>query len=170
MGMEQIDIGRIRQYIQQKMDEKGITRNELTKNSKVARGTVDHFFDGSTVSPAFDRVCYMILSVGGSVDEALGLEREKKYVMVPSNREDKAETVDAYERLIRAKNAHMQELEQQNRRLREQNRRLAGWHRFFLIENVFLLLVTIADLMIPTFGYFRGKMESLMHPSSRLWG
>ena len=50
MGMEQIDIGRIRQYIQQKMDEKGITRNELTKNSKVARGTVDHFFDGSTVS------------------------------------------------------------------------------------------------------------------------
>ena len=112
----------------------------------------------------------MILSVGGSVDEALGLEREREYVMVPSNGEEKAETVDAYERLIRAKNAHMQELEQQNRRLREQNRRLAGWHRFFLIENVFLLLVTIADLMIPTFGYFRGRMESLTHPSSRLWG
>lgn len=170
MGTEQIDIGRIRQYIQQKMDEKGITRNELTKNSKVARGTVDHFFDGSTVSPAFDRVCLLIMAVGGSVDEALGLEREKKYVMVPSSGEDKTETVDAYERLIRAKNAHMQELEQQNKRLREENRRLTRWHRVFIIENVLIALVTIADMMIPTFGYFRGRMESMMHPSSRLWG
>ena len=170
MNSGNVDLTRIRQYIQQKMDEKGITRNEMAKRSKVARGTVDHFFDGSTVSPAFDRVCLMIMAVGGSVDEALGMEREKEYVMIPSSGEGKAETVDAYERLIRAKNAHMQELEQQNKRLREENRRLTRWHRVFIIENVLIALVTIADMMIPTFGYFRGRMESMMHPSSRLWG
>ena len=206
MNSGNVDLTRIRQYIQQKMDEKGITRNEMAKRSKVARGTVDHFFDGSTVSPAFDRVCLMIMAVGGSVDEALGMEREKEYVMIPSSGEGKAETVDAYERLIRAKNAHMQELEsqneklirnqsehmaemesqnerllqakeahrleleQQNKQLREENRRLVRWQRMFIIENVLIALVTIADMMIPTFGYFRGKMESMMYPSSRLWG
>lgn len=75
--MEEIN-DRVRKYITQRMEARHMSMADLAKKSGLARSTIDHFFDCTTVSPAFDRVCQMVTAVGGSVDEATGKKANGK--------------------------------------------------------------------------------------------
>lgn len=73
-----VDLDRIRSYIRQLMAENHVTVAKLAEKTGIAKGTLDNFFDGSTKAPTFDKVCTLIIVLGGSVDEAIGIAKKEE--------------------------------------------------------------------------------------------
>lgn len=159
MMNDTINLDEVRAYIRSKMAEQGVCTAELIRRTGIARGTLDNFFDGSTQCPSFDRVAAIILALGGSVDEALGVQKIVSKEQVEALQEGRTDMLAAHAETIGAKDDHIQELRQRLEETQSQNKRLLRWHRFFLLENICLAALTVADILVPTFGYFRGHVS-----------
>lgn len=159
MMNDTINLDEVRAYIRSKMAEQGVCTAELIRRTGIARGTLDNFFDGSTQCPSFDRVAAMILALGGSVDEALGVKKIASKEQVEAMREGRTDMLAAHAETVGAKDDHIEDLHKRLEAIKNQNKRLLRWHRFFLVENIFLATLTIADILVPTFGYFRGHVS-----------
>ena len=87
-----VDLDQIRAYIRALMAEKHITTAKLESITGISKGTLDNFFDGTTKAPSFDKVCTIIIKLGGSVDAAVGIakaEQKIRYQLYPEQeRED----------------------------------------------------------------------------------
>lgn len=159
MMNDTINLDEVRAYIRSKMAEQGVCTAELIRRTGIARGTLDNFFDGSTQCPSFDRVAAMILALGGSVDEALGVKKIASKEQVEAMRAGRTDMLAAHAETVGAKDDHIEDLHKRLEAIKNQNKRLLRWHRFFLVENIFLATLTIADILVPTFGYFRGHVS-----------
>lgn len=161
MMNDTINLDEVRAYIRSKMAEQGVCTAELIRRTGIARGTLDNFFDGSTQCPSFDRVAAMILALGGSVDEALGVKKIASKEQVEAMREGRTDMLAAHAETVGAKDEHIEDLHRRLEDVKAQNVRLLRWHRFFLIENILLAISLLTDLLIPTLGYFRGRVLGL---------
>lgn len=161
MMNDTINLEEVRAYIRSKMAEQGVCTAELIRRTGIARGTLDNFFDGSTQCPSFDRVAAMILALGGSVDEALGVQKIVSKEQVEAMQEGRTDMLAAHAETVGAKDDHIEDLHRRLEDVKAQNKRLLRWHRFFLIENIFLAICLFTDLLIPSFGYFRGRVSGL---------
>lgn len=152
-----IDIGAVRTAVRIEMAKMGISSAKLAEVTGIAKGTIDNFLDGSTSSPAFDRVCAVIKALNMSLDDLLGIRApaHQEPIIVPA---DVSAIETAHKQTIEAKDAHIAEMRGEITRLRDHNARLTKWHRVFIAENIFLAGITIVDFFVPTFGYFRDKI------------
>ncbi len=163
-----IDVGAVRAAVRIEMAKQGISSAKLAEVTGIAKGTIDNFLDGSTVSPAFDRVCAVVKALGMSLDDLLGLRApvHQEPIIVPA---DVTAIEKAHKQTIEAKDAHIAEMRGEISRLRDHNARLTRWHRVFIAENIFLAGLAIVDFFVPTFGYFRDAIAKKLSSRS-LWG
>lgn len=75
-----VDLDRVRSYIRHLMAENRVTTAKLAEKTAISKGTLDNFFDGSTKAPTFDKVCTIVIVLGGSIDEALGITKQDEKV------------------------------------------------------------------------------------------
>lgn len=161
MMNDTINLDEVRAYIRSKMAEQGVSTAELIRRTGIARGTLDNFFDGSTQCPSFDRVAAMILALDGSVDEALGVQKKISKEQIEVLQEGRTDMLAAHAETIGAKDEHIEDLRKRLEDVKLQNKRLLRWHRLFLVENICLATLAIANILVPTFGYFRGRVAEL---------
>lgn len=62
------------EYLKRKKEEVGITTKEWSERSEVPEGTINKILSGQTEKPSFEAISKLTYSVGGSLDEACGME------------------------------------------------------------------------------------------------
>ena len=153
MPMYSVDLDQIRAYIRSLMAERKITVAELARKTGIAKGTLDNFFDGTTKSPTFDKICTIIIALDGSVDEALGL----KAPAAPAHPHmDFSALSAAHQLAMDAKTDHIRDLQNALIMERKKIKRMMWWQRLFIIENIGLVILFILDYNNHGWGYFRG--------------
>lgn len=164
-----IDIESVRMAIRNRMKKLEISSAKLAKLTGIPKQTIDNFFDGTTTSPSFDRVCAICKVLSISIDELIGIRSPAPQdpVIVPM---DNTALQNAHIQTLTAKDAHIQELKNQIESLQTHNMRLTKWHRIFVTENIAIAILFIVDFFVPTFGYFRDAIAQKLSFSSRLWG
>lgn len=170
-----VDFEKVREYIRTKManaQPKRLTYADLAQKTQIPRGTIDNFFDGTTKRPSFDFVCALIWAADGSVDEAIGLKiitPSAPAAPVPDHavRDFASKLVeelkDAHKTSLDAKEDLIDELKEENLRLRTNNHRLLRFHRFFVAENFILALALAVILTIDALNPHIGWFRSLLH-------
>lgn len=115
-------------------DKSGMTAQEISEISGVPESTVSRIISGATDNPTFKNVCDIVIAMGGSLDELLGIEPVTKDETVYISRE----LIDSYKRHISDKQR---------------------WMRVFFIalciSIAFIMTVLIMDLIHGSYGYIR---------------
>lgn len=112
-------------------EESGLTFDELSIRSKVPLTSVKRYFNGETKSPGFFPLASIIVSLGGSVDEVLGIKSRPQQ---PANNEF---------------THHLQA------DLRYERKRKEQWVILFLILVAIYIALLIFDLFHPEMGYIQ---------------
>lgn len=164
-----IDMEAVRNGMKQGMAKMGMSSQKLGELTGIPKSTLDKFLDGTTASPAFDRVCAVARVLNVSIDDLIGIQAKPnpQPIIVPA---DITAIETAHKQTIEAKDAHIAEMRGEITRLRAGNARLTRWHRIFIAENVFLACLTIVDFFVPTFGYFRNLIASKLSSGRILRG
>lgn len=68
----------VRTYIRSKMEDQHMTAAVLAEKSGVPIGTINKVIAGTTPNPTIATIAPLVVSVGGSMDEMLGIEAEGK--------------------------------------------------------------------------------------------
>lgn len=115
-------------------DKRGLTIQELADLSQVPEGTVKKILSGSTENPTFRNVCQIVIALGGSVDEMVGIK--------PVEKED---TVYISQELISSYKKHIEDK--------------SRWMRIFFtalcVVMSFIMIVLLFDLLNGNVGYVR---------------
>lgn len=117
-------------------DKRKLTNQQLSDLSGVPIGTINRIMAGQTDNPSFQTVCDMVMAMGGSLDELVGIKTEE----TPAEKKQaNREIIALYEAILASKD---------------------GWiRRLFVVccvLAVFILCVTAYDLANPMIGYFKG--------------
>lgn len=112
-------------------EESGMTFDEISIKSKVPLTSVKRYFNGETKSPGFLQVSSIIVALGGSIDEVLGLIPQAQK---PTNNE--------FTRQLQADLWY----ERKQKRL---------WQTLFLAITAINIGLLIFDFLNPTIGYIR---------------
>lgn len=112
-------------------EESGMTFDEISLKSKVPLTSVKRYFNGETKSPGFLLLSSIIVALGGSVDEILGLV---PHAQKPTN------------------NEFTQQLQADLWYERNQKRK---WIFAFLVIVIFDLALFLFDILNPDMGYIR---------------
>ena len=141
-----VDLDRVRSYIRQLMAENKVTTAKLAEKTAISKGTLDNFFDGSTKAPTFDKVCTIIILLGGSIDEALGLtrkEEEQKLQMVGIEHITAAHT-----ETLSTKNEVIADLRTDLANERRKLMSIAKWQIAVSIESVVIAILATAFMLL----------------------
>ena len=145
-----VDLEKIRAYIRALMGEKKVTVAKLAEITGISKGTLDNFFDGSTKAPTFDKVCTIIVKLGGSVDEALGVARAEQ----PHQTMDLAPIFEAHAQVLAAKDANLADLRAEvagiSNELEHERSRVhqsAKWQKLFVAENILFAILLVYHLL-----------------------
>ena len=145
-----VDLDQIRAYIRALLAEKHITIAQLATITGITVGTLANFFDGTTKAPSFDKVCTIIVKLGGSVDAALGMVHTDQ----PRPAVDLAPIFEAHNQVIAAKDANLadlraevagisNELETERGRVKQS----AKWQKLFVAENILFAVMLVFHLL-----------------------
>lgn len=123
-------------YLRKLKDKKNITNQELSDLSGVPIGTINRIMAGQTDNPNFQTICDIVIALDGSLDNLVGIkstvENENPNITLSM------ESAMMYKHIIATKDKWIRNL-------------------FicvcFLI--VFILILLVIDLSIPSLGYFR---------------
>lgn len=165
-----VDLDKVRAYIREKMAESHVTTADLARKTGVAKGTLDNFFDGTTKSPTFDKICLIIMALEASLDEAVGLSSSQP--VHHSRGIDGAliaEIKEAHRNTLAAKDEHINHLNKELAAEQARSRRLTLFLRLFVAENILLVFIFLLDWFNPDWGYFRYRI-SQMHILGNLKG
>lgn len=154
MPILSVDLDQVRSYIRAKMADSHTTIADLAKKTGVAKGTLDNFFDGTTKSPTFDKICLIMMALNASVDEAVGLKTPQP-TQVGHSAQTFADIKEAHRETMSAKDEHILHLKQELEAEKARSRRLARFVRLFAIENILIILLLVIDIFSPAWGYFR---------------
>lgn len=117
-------------------EQSGMTFDEISIKSKVPLTSVKRYFNGETKSPGFLQLSSIIVALGGSVDEVLGLVPQ---VQKPTN------------------NEFTRQLQSDLWYERKQKRQ---WIFAFIILVAFNLGLIIFDIANPDMGYIRYTQQT----------
>lgn len=123
-------------YLRKLKDKKNITNQELSDLSGVPIGTINRIMAGQTDNPNFQTICDIVIALDGSLDNLVGIkstvENENPNITLSM------ESATMYKHIIATKDKWIRNL-------------------FicvcFLV--VFILILLVIDLSIPSLGYFR---------------
>ena len=123
-------------YLRKLKDKKIITNQELSDLSGVPIGTINRIMAGQTDNPNFQTICDIVIALDGSLDNLVGIkstvENENPNITLSM------ESATMYKHIIATKDKWIRNL-------------------FicvcFLV--VFILILLVIDLSIPSLGYFR---------------
>lgn len=160
-----IDLDKVYTYCKDLQARKSLTNAEIAERTNIPKSTIDNFFYGTTRNPSFQTLCAIIVAMEGSVDEAIGQKREEKTPSVaephqPVQQQPMRLSLDisnseldrSHEQTIEAKDKHIDNLMENNARLRGTNRMLIA---ALMLENLAFVAVLILDMLNPSWGYFR---------------
>lgn len=116
-------------------DKRKLTNQQLSDLSGVPIGTINRIMAGQTDNPSFQTVCDMVMAMGGSLDELVGIKAEH-----PSDdkKAPSPEIIKLYETMLASKDMWIR--------------------RLFVVccvLAVFILCVMAYDLANPMIGYFQ---------------
>ena len=117
-------------------EESGMTFDEISIKSKVPLTSVKRYFNGETKSPGFLPLSSIIVALGGSVDEVLGLVPQSQK---PTN------------------NEFTRQLQSDLWYERKQKR---YWIYAFILLVAFDLAIIVFDLTHPDMGYIRYSQQT----------
>ena len=87
-----MDNNRCVEYIRSLQKARGFTSQEISNLSKVPKSTIDKILSGLTADPLFSTIAAIVIAMGGSLDEMMGLP--------PRQSELKSAEATAYEKEI----------------------------------------------------------------------
>lgn len=127
-----------------------MTLKEISDASGIPQSTVTKIFNGETANPGFDTVCAIIATMGGSIDEVLGMKSGEQEMNAI------AAIKEIYENRIK-------DIKESNDRIKESNEKhiasLARDKRILFIVvailGIFILGVLTFDLLNGGVGYVR---------------
>lgn len=64
-------------YLQDLQENSGISRRDIADRSGVPRSTVDRILSGESDDPKFQNVADIVIAMGGSLDELVGIIQEE---------------------------------------------------------------------------------------------
>ena len=116
----------------------GITCSEWSKLSTVPEATIRKIISGETPDPRFDTIMKLVSSIGGSMDDIVGVKKEAEI-------ENNAVMVlkDTYETKIAYLKDHMESLKQDKKML----------IRLVIALGVILVGILIFDIILGTHGW-----------------
>lgn len=159
-----IDLDKVYTYCKDLQARRSLTNAEIADRTNIPKSTIDNFFYGTTRNPSFQTLCAIIVAMEGSVDEAIGQKREEKTPSVaeppqPVQQQPMRLSLDisnseldrSHEQTIEAKDKHIDNLRENNQRLRGTNRMLIA---ALVLENLAFAAVLVLDMFNPSWGYF----------------
>lgn len=153
-------------YLKELKERTKLTSAEIATLSNIPMATISRVFNGSTDNPTFETISKIVIAMGGSIDEMIGIKISDEVPMTPQV----DHTITAYadllnekDKLINAKDARIAELGETVSVLREtiKNERRERRHTLRIFAGfmagvfVFLLTFVLFDLFNGHFGYFR---------------
>lgn len=113
-----------------------MTAQQIADITKIPVSTVNRILSGYTESPSFSNVCDIIIAMGGSVDEVIGIASSSEEPSEISVKPDR--TIELYKRIIQEYRKWLKVL-------------------FILLLSLFgvAFTVLIIDALNGNFGYFR---------------
>lgn len=81
-------------------DKRKLTNQQLSDLSGVPIGTINRILAGQTDNPSFQTVCDMVMAMGGSLDELVGIRGSAGKDQPPAN----GDIIYLYEKVIQSKN------------------------------------------------------------------
>lgn len=140
--------------INEKIDEIGITRQQLSDASRVPKSTLDRILRGETPNPSMQT----ILDIAGAVGYTFGNHPEQPEVVPPASVKDPmvSHLIAVYENRGRAYEERIKRITAHfNMLLAEKNRWLKYSLSLNLIFVLFFAIVTIIDVTNTGFGWVR---------------
>lgn len=135
--------------------EKGLTNEDIAELADVPENTVAKIMSGTTQDPRFESVARIIIALGGSVDQILGLAKEDPDP-IPSRVEN---VVSNYADLLKEKDIRLAEKDKTIETYKEavKNLRKEKSHIlcFIGVFVALIILILLFDLLNGNIGYFR---------------
>ena len=116
-------------------DKRKLTNQQLSDLSGVPIGTVNRIMAGQTDNPSFQTVCDMVMAMGGSLDELVGIKSEEQ---PDEKKQPSKEILTLYETMLASKDMWIRRL-----------------FAVCCVLAVFILCVMAYDLANPMIGYFQ---------------
>lgn len=150
-----LDTAHAREIIKAEMAARKMTAAQVAQEANIAKGTLDNFLDGTTASPAFDRLCAIGAVLGLSPNQLSGVP-DPAPAAVPPPSDDVFRLVEAL------KESHQREIDHFTKYHEELRRDRLFWR----IVSIVLLLVLFLTVL-----YFSWE---ILNPSKGitdiLWG
>lgn len=131
-------------------ESRHLTNADIAELSGVPLTTVNRIFSGQTPNPLFDNVANIVIALGGSLDDIVGVNADSRQETQNPDITDRF--IESNDDLIKEKDNRIQELTATVKRLRRQNTRIL----FFI--GIFVSIVVLAllfDMLNGHFGYIR---------------
>lgn len=129
-----LDTSHAREIIKAEMASRKMTAAQVAQEANIAKGTLDNFLDGTTASPAFDRLCAIGAVLGLSPNQLSGVQDPSPAAPPPSS--DVSFLVEAL------KASHQREIDHYTRYHEELRRDRLFW-RIVSIVLLLALLLTV---------------------------
>lgn len=156
-----INMDAVLQYCKDLQGKTKLTTADIADRTNIPQSTIENFFYGTTKSPGFQNMVAIILALGGSVDEALGINLHHRLgepVKVSLDLE-KSNLDRAHEQTLQAKDENIETLKDHCARLAQNNDRVRHYNHclvtFIALENILFAAILAADMLNPAWGYFR---------------
>ena len=136
-------------------EERGYTNAEIAQLSGISVGTVTRMFNGTTEEPLFSNYAKVVIALGGSLDEIIGLKQAE----APPVDAHIGNTLVSYAELIKEKDERLKEKDSMIEMLKERcqqdrtERKRILW--FCGIFVALILTILLVDVLNGNFGYFR---------------
>lgn len=138
----------VKDYLTALKNKGGFSWSELSEMSGLPDATIRKIFSGETADPRFDTVSKLVISMGGSLDEMIGVEHEKS--------DDDSKTVNAITAIRDVYEARIEDIKKSSAAhiasITRDKRFLAGC---CAVLGLFVILWLVVDLMIGSVGWIR---------------
>lgn len=125
-------------YLRNLKDERKMTTQQLSEKSGVPTSSVHRIMSGQTDNPSFQAICDLVVALGGSLDEMVGIKAKP-------NRIDDSREIEMLKQRIAEK----------DRIIANKDRWLSRVACMAFALVVFILVAIIVDRLNGNFGYWR---------------
>lgn len=155
-----INMDAVLQYCKDLQGKTKLTTADIADRTNIPQSTIENFFYGTTKNPGFQNMVAIILALGGSIDEALGINlhhRPGEPVKVSLDLENSnldrahAQTLQAKDENIETLKDQCAQLVQNNDRVRRYNHCLVS---FIALENILFCRNSCRRYAEPHMGIF----------------
>lgn len=143
------------QKLRELKKEKALTNEEIAELADIPENTVARILSGGTQNPQFENVVRIVIALGGSVDQLLGIA-DKNDEPMPSRVES---VMTSYAELLKEKDKLLEEKNERIRALQEDKKRhYRTMTKLMIFIGAFvgvILFILLYDMLNGHMGYIR---------------